>query len=78
MKKLLVVLMAVGLIGFMAGAAQAQSTDAAGVDLYITPIVTVDLSVSPTYYDFGNVELAVSTISPTANPDQAPPTPATM
>ncbi len=62
MKKLIVVLMVVGLVGMVVGTAKA-ATDSANINLLITPVVTVDLSVSPTYYDFGSVDVQVSTCS---------------
>lgn len=61
MKKMILGLMVVGLVGMMAGLAQAQSTDSASVNLLVTPVVTVDLSVSPTYYVYGNVAVQVTT-----------------
>ncbi len=66
MKKLIVGLMVVGLVGMMAGPVMAQSTDSANVNLLVTPVVVVQLSVSPTYYDFGDVDVGVSTCSVTA------------
>lgn len=66
MKKMILVLMVVGLLGVMAGMAQAQSTDSANVNLLVTPVVSVQLSVSPTYYDFGSVAVGISTCSVTA------------
>ncbi len=66
MKKLIVGLMVVGLVGMMAGTVMAQSTDSANINLLVTPVVVVQLSVSPTYYDFGDVNVGVSTCSITA------------
>lgn len=66
MKKLIVGLMVVGLIGMVAGSAMAATTDSANINLYVTPIVTVNLSLSTTYYDFGNVSVMTSTCSVTA------------
>ena len=61
MRKLIIGMMVVGLVGMMAGGVQGASTDAADINLFITPIVTVILDVSPTYYDFGSVEMETST-----------------
>ena len=66
MKKMILVLMVVGLVGMMAGMAQAQSTDSASVNLLVTPVVSVQLSVSPTYYVYGNVAVQVSTCTTAA------------
>ena len=65
MKKLLLGLMVVGLIGLMAGAGEA-ATDTNDIDLYVTPVVETSLTVSPTYYDFGDVDVGVSTGSASA------------
>jgi hypothetical protein len=37
------------------------STNAVTVNLYITPVVIVDLEISPTYYDFSSIDLGTST-----------------
>ena len=66
MKKLLVVGMVVGLLGLMAGTVMAASTDSANVNLLVTPVVLTSLTVSPTYYDFGNVDVKASTCSVSA------------
>lgn len=66
MKKLIIGLMAVGLVGMMVLPAMAATTDSANVNLYVTPVVVVDLNVSPTYYDFGFVDVETSTASVTA------------
>ena len=64
MKKLLAVLMVVGLLGMMAGTVMAgSSTDSANVSLLVTPVVTASLTVSPTFYNFGSVDLNKSTCS---------------
>ena len=63
MKRLVVGLVVVGLVGMMGGTAMAQSTDSANVNLFVTPVVSVVLNVSPTYYMFGNVAVQVSTCS---------------
>jgi hypothetical protein len=61
MKKLLIGLMvAVGVIGLMAGTGYA-ATDAALINLLVTPIVTTSLTVSPTYYVFGSVDVQTTT-----------------
>ena len=65
MKKLIVVLMVVGLLGMMAGTGEA-ATDTNDIDLYVTPVVITSLTVSPTFYSFGNVNVAVSTGSVSA------------
>ncbi len=66
MKKLIIGLMAVGLVGMMVLPAMAATTDTANVSLLITPVVRVVLSVSPTYYNFGFVDVKTSTASVTA------------
>ena len=65
MKKLIVGLMVVGMIGMMAGIGYA-ATDAAYINLLVTPVVTTSLTVSPTYYVFGSVAVGTSTGSATA------------
>ena len=65
MKRLMVVLMAVVLMGLMAGTAY-SATDSAMVNLFVTPVVVTSLTVSPTYYVFGNVPIGTSTGSATA------------
>ena len=65
MKKLLLGLMVVGFVGLMAGAGEA-ATDTNDIDLYVTPVVETSLTVSPTYYDFGDVDVGVSTGSVSA------------
>ena len=65
MKKLLVVLMAVGILGLMAGTGYG-ATDPTRVDLYITPIVITSLTIDTTYYNFGNVNVRTSTGSTSA------------
>ena len=66
MKKLIVGLMVVGLVGMAAGSALAGSTDSANVSLMVTPVVSIDLNVSPTYYNFGFVAVKISTCSMSA------------
>ena len=65
MKKLIIGLMVVGLMGMMAGTAMA-ATDSANINLLVTPVVATSLIVSPTWYDFGNVAVKTSTGSATA------------
>jgi len=65
-KMFLGMLMVVGVVGLMAGVAMATSTDSADINLLVTPIVRCDLNVSPTYYNFGNVQVKKSTCSVTA------------
>ena len=65
MKKLIVLLMVVGLVGIMAGMGEA-ATDPAKVNLFVTPVVSTSLTVSPTYYYFGSVNVDTSTGSVTA------------
>ena len=63
MKKMILVLMVVGLVGLMAGGAGA-STDTEHIYLLVTPSVVVDLTISPTnYINLGLVDVGVSTIS---------------
>jgi len=67
MKKLLLAVLVAGLLGLAGGNLMAAtSTDSANINLLVTPIVAVDLNVSPTYYDFGNVMVKTSTCSVTA------------
>ena len=66
MKKLVVGLMVIGLVGMMGLPAMAATTDSANVSLLVTPVVKVDLDVSPTYYNFGFVDVMTSTASITA------------
>jgi hypothetical protein len=67
MKKLLLAVLVAGLLGLAAGNAMAAtSTDSANIDLLVTPVVIVDLNVTPTYYNFGNIDLQTSTMSLTA------------
>ena len=49
----------------MAGSVMAASTTGVTVDLWVTPVVIVDLAISPTYYYFGSVDLGKSTNSAT-------------
>ncbi len=65
MKRLVILLMAVGLVGLMAGTGEA-ATEPARIDLYITPIVLTSLTVSPTFYNFGSVNVDMSTGSTSA------------
>ncbi len=65
MKKLILGLMVVGLVGVMVGTGEA-ATDPAKIDLYVTPIVATSLTVNPTYYNFGSVAVGVSTGSTSA------------
>ena len=46
--------------------AMAATTDSANVTLIVTPVVKVDLTVSPTYYNFGYVDVLTSTASITS------------
>ena len=66
MKKLILGLMVVGLLGVMAGTGMAQTTDTNDIDLYVTPIVITSITVSPTFYNFGDVNVATSTGSASA------------
>jgi len=68
MKKMFLwMVVAVGIMGLMAGAAMAAgSTDSVNINLLVTPLVRVDLNASPTYYNFGSVPLKTSTCSVTA------------
>ena len=66
MKKLILVMMVVGLAGMLAGTVRGASTDSADINLLVTPVITVTLNVSPTYYDFGNVDVQITTCSITA------------
>ena len=65
MKKLIVGLMVVGILGMMVGTGFA-ATDATMINLLVTPVVTTSLTVSPTYYDFGSVSVQSTTGSVTA------------
>ena len=65
MKKLILALMVVGLVGMMAGTGMGASTTGVTVNLFVTPVVIVDLEISPTYYDFANVSLGTSSNSVT-------------
>ncbi len=65
MKRLTLALVVVGILGMVAGTGWA-ATDPAKIDLYITPIVTTSLTVSPTYYNFGSVNVRTSTGSTSA------------
>jgi hypothetical protein len=58
--------MVVGVVGMLAGTGEAASTDDVKINLFITPIVTTSLTVSPTYYDFESVDLKTSTGSTSA------------
>ena len=60
MKKLIVGLMVVGILGVMVVTSEA-ATEAARVDLYVTPVVTTSLTISTTYYNFGDVDVDTST-----------------
>ena len=66
MKKLIVGLMVVGMLGVMAGMGEAAVTDDVKINLFITPVVITSLTVSPTYYYFGSVNVDSSTGSITA------------
>ena len=44
----------------------AASTDTVNINLMVTPIITVDLNIETTFYNFGNVGTGVSTCSVTA------------
>ncbi len=66
MKKLIVGLMVVGLVGMMAGMGEAATTDDVKINLFVTPIVTTSLTVSPTFYNFGIVAVGSSTGSASA------------
>ena len=66
MKKLIVGLMVVGLLGLMAGMGEAADTDDVRINLFVTPIVTTSLTVSATYYYFGSASVGTSTGSLTA------------
>ena len=64
--RFMTLLMAIGFIGMMAGSLMAASTDSVNINLLVTPVVATDLSVSPTFYDFGSVPVNISTSSLTA------------
>ena len=66
MKKLIVGLMVVGILGMMAGMGEAAVTDDVKINLFITPVVITSLTVSPTYYNFGSVDVDTSTGSVTS------------
>ena len=66
MKKQLMAVMVVGIMGLGAGTAMAASTDSANINVLVTPVVSVDISVSPASYDFGNIAVYTSTCSVTA------------
>ena len=53
-------------MGMMAGDMMAASTDSVNINLLVTPVVVTDLSVAPTFYDFGSVDVDISTSSLTA------------
>ena len=64
MRKLIVLIMALGLVGMLAGSVRAASTDTEHIYLLVTPKVIVDLTISPTnYIDLGNIDVGISTIS---------------
>ena len=63
MKKLLMALMVVGIMGLGVGTVMGASTDSANINLLVTPVFTVDLNVNPTYYNFNNVSVQASTCS---------------
>ena len=64
MKKLLLAVLVAGLLGMAGGNLMAAtSTDSANINLLVTPVYTVDLNVNPTYYNFGNVNVQVTTCS---------------
>jgi hypothetical protein len=66
MKKLIVLLMVVGLMGLMAGMGEAADTDDVKINLFVTPIVTTSLTVSSTFYYFGLVDVETTTGSVSA------------
>ena len=67
MKKLIILAMVVGMMGMAAGKVMAQaSTDTGYINLLITPVYTVDLDISPTFYNFGLVSVQQSTCSVSA------------
>ena len=65
MKKLIIGLIVVGLIGLL-GVRSEAATDPARIDLYVTPIVVTSLTVDTTYYNFGSVAVRTSTGSTSA------------
>ena len=65
MKKLIVGLMVVGLVGMTVGTLMAASTDTY-INLYVTPVVTTSLTISATYYNFGSVNVRTTTGSVSA------------
>ena len=65
MKRLIVGLMVVGLIGFLAVRGEA-ATDDVKINIFITPIVTTSLTVDTTFYYFGSVAVETTTGSVSA------------
>ena len=68
MKKMILVMLLVvlGLVGMTGLAMAAVTTDSADIMLLVTPVITVDLNVTPTYYNFGFVGVNVTTCSVSA------------
>lgn len=68
MKKMILgMLMVMGVVGLMAGMAMAEaSTNSVNINLLVTPIVTANLTVNTSYYNFGIVAVKTSTCSVTA------------
>jgi len=60
MKKLLTVLVVLGLLGVANVWADSSTQD---VTLTVTPIVTSVFSISPNSYAYGNLDLAISSVS---------------
>ena len=60
-------MLALGALSLGAGKAWAHSgtttSTSAAVDVMVTPVVTVDLTASPTYYDFGLLSINTSSFS---------------
>jgi len=56
--KLMVVAVGIGMLGL--GKAQASPVDGS---ITVTPVGTVTLTLAPTYYHFGNVDVNISTVS---------------
>ena len=59
------ILMVLGLMVVMSGVMFGASTETA-INLLVTPVVTLQLTAGPTYYDFGSVDVDRSTASTSA------------
>jgi len=65
-KAVVIGLMGIGVMGLFAKTSQAATVDTAIVDVLVTPIVSVSLTASPTFYNFGIIALNSSEVSATA------------